>query len=137
MLMVSLSYLRFSRHRSFSTQKKHIICIRQILTLSIMFRIKYNIFFGFIFSKLIACHSLDRTQEIRFFAVSGKVKTNIWINIDPRKQLDSWDFFDIFWFWKNRIQTYTLIIFQIILNRQKLIVLCACSPSIRPAVFFC
>ena len=28
------------------------------------------------------------------------------------------------------------IIFQIILNRQKLIVLCACSPSIRPAVFF-
>ena len=39
--------------------------------------------------------------------MSGKVKTNIWINIDPRKQLDSWDFFDIFWFWKNRIQTYT------------------------------
>ena len=49
MPVVSLSYLRFSRHRSFLTHKKNIIYIRQILTLSIMFRIKYNIFLDLFF----------------------------------------------------------------------------------------
>ena len=68
--------------------------------------------------------------KFSFFAVSGKVKTNIWINIDLRKQLDSWDFFDIFWFEKTNIQIHP--IFQIISNRQKLIVLyvCACPWSV-------
>ena len=87
---------------------------------------------GFVFSKLIACHSLDRTRKkwkYSFFAVSGKVKTNIWINIDLRKQLDSWEFFDIFWFEKTNIQIYP--IFQMIFNRQKLIVLCVCLPVVR------
>ena len=66
----------------------------------------------------------EKNENFRFFAVSGKVKTNIWINIDLRKQLDSWEIFDIFWFEKTNIQIYP--IFQMIFNRQKLIVLCVC-----------
>ena len=67
----------------------------------------------------------EKNENFRFFAVSGKVKTNIWINIDLRKQLDSWEIFDIFWFEKTNIQIYP--IFQMIFNRQKLIVLCLCA----------
>ena len=99
------------------------------LGFGLLFRIKYWICFFKVDCMSFFGQDAKKNENFRFFAVSGKVKTNIWINIDLRKQLDSWEIFDIFWFEKTNIQIYP--IFQMIFNRQKLIVLCVCLAVVR------
>ena len=79
--------------------------------LGLLFRKKYWICFF-----KVDCMSFfgqdAKKWKFSFFAVSGKVKTNIWINIDLRKQLDSWEIFDIFRFEKTNIQIYGILYTQ-------------------------